>query len=65
MPIPSSIKQKIFNFSNVKCADSIGNDGSSSALDSKRNTTESCDDETNDALIKKYDSLKKQYLQQI
>ena len=61
-PIPTSVKQKIFNFSNTKCVDSA-TDGASSAPDSKRNTTESCDDETNDALIKKYDSLKKQYLQ--
>lgn len=62
-PIPASVKQKIFNFSNAKCMESVGADGSSSAPDSKRYTTESCDDETNDALIKKYDSLKKQYMQ--
>lgn len=54
------IKQKIYNFSNTKSIESGSQDATAYVLDSKRHDSQDGDAE---ALLQRYDSLKKQYLE--
>lgn len=57
--VPNVIKQKIYNFSNTKSIESASLDANACILDSKRHDSQ---EEDTEALLRRYDSLKKQYL---